>query len=165
MKKITHIFLILIIALLFSACSNKPQEQLPFESASLQKTIQEKNNINSKLYTFYSNWKGVKYRYGGNSKNGIDCSALIQKAYKNSFNISLPRTTTLQSKVGKTIRKSQLKSGDLIFFKTGKKSKHVGIYMENGKFFHASTKKGVTISRLDNSYFKRHYWKSTRVIY
>ena len=165
MKKTTHIFLIFTITILFTACSNKSQVQIPFESASLQKTLQNKNNINSKLYSFYSNWKGVKYKYGGNSKRGIDCSALIQIAYKNSFDISLPRTTTLQSKVGKTIRKSQLKSGDLIFFKTGKKSKPVGIYIENGKFFHASTKKGVTISRLDNSYFKRHYWKSTRVLY
>jgi len=165
MKKTAYIFLTFMITIIFTACSNKSQEHLPFESASLQKTLQNKNNINTKLYTFYSNWKGVKYQYGGNSKRGIDCSALIQKAYKHKFNISLPRTTTRQAKIGVNIKKSQLKTGDLVFFKTGKKSKHVGIYMENGKFMHASTKKGVTISRLDNSYFKRHYWKSTRVLY
>jgi len=164
MKSYTNIFVILFISLLFSACSSK-QNSNTIQSASLQKTLLEKSSNNNKLYSFYDEWRGVKYRYGGNSKRGIDCSALIQKAYKKSYNIALPRTTTQQAKVGKTIKKYQLKTGDLVFFKTGKKSKHVGIYMENGKFLHASTKKGVTISRLDNIYFSRHYWKSVRVLY
>lgn len=164
MKSYANIFVILFISLLFNACSSKQNEN-SFQSASLQKTLQKNSSNNNKLYSFYKEWRGVKYRYGGSSKRGVDCSALIQKAYKQSYDISLPRTTTQQAKVGKTVKKSQLKTGDLVFFKTGKKSKHVGIYMENGKFFHASTKKGVTISRLDNVYFSRHYWKSVRVLY
>lgn len=166
---------------LFTGCIFNNQQQtvslktidnIEIQSASLQKTLQEKaakfqarSSIDKKLYAFYNDWKGVKYKLGGNSKRGIDCSAFIQKAFKEKLNLNLPRTTTLQSKVGKTINKSQLNSGDLVFFKTGRNSRHVGIYMEKGNFMHASTKRGVTISRLDNLYFKKHYWKATRVIH
>ena len=75
----------------------------------------------------------------------------------------MPRTTTLQSEVGKEIDKNELRSGDLVFFKTGEIN-HVGIYLEDGMFIHASTKIGVTISELDNSYFSKSYWKAQRVI-
>lgn len=164
MKAYRNIFIILFISLFFAACSSKNSGS-NIQSASLEKTLLKNSSNNNKLYSFYKEWRGVKYRYGGESKRGVDCSSLIQKAYKQSYNIALPRTTKQQAKVGKQIKKSQLKTGDLIFFKTGKKSRHVGIYMKNGKFFHASTKKGVTISRLDNIYFSRHYWKSVRVLY
>ena len=127
-----------------------------------------KNLTYSKLYdklnNHYKNWKGVKYKYGGNSKKGIDCSAFVQKTFRDKLNIKIPRTTALQSKVGKEISMNELEMGDLIFFKTGYNSRHVGIYLEGGKFMHASTKRGVTISRLDNIYYKNHFWKIKRVL-
>ncbi|MAD42219.1 MAG: peptidase P60 [Arcobacter sp.] len=171
--KIQKIILFALLIFLFIGCSKKDPEpiqtNLPYASASLQKTIiqkkQVKINKNKKFSKFYKEWKGVRYKFGGNSKNGIDCSAFIQKAYKKTHNIKIPRTTILQSKKGKRIKKSELKLGDLVFFKTGRNSRHVGIYIENGKFMHASTKKGVTISRLDNVYFSKHYWKSQRILH
>jgi len=173
--KIQKIILFALLIFLFIGCSKKnielSQINLPYASASLQKTIIQNKQIkenkikNFKNFSkFYKEWKGVKYKFGGNSKSGIDCSAFIQKAYKKTHNIKIPRTTLLQSRKGKRIRKSQLQLGDLVFFKTGKNSRHVGIYMENGKFMHASTKKGVTISKLDNKYFNKHYWKSQRIL-
>ncbi len=120
-------------------------------------------DLDLELLDFYSEWEGVEYKLGGDSKNGIDCSGFTQKAFKEKFNMSMPRTTTMQSQVGKEIDKSELKSGDLVFFKTGDIG-HVGIYLENGMFIHASTKTGVTISELDNSYFSKSYWKAQRVI-
>jgi lipoprotein Spr len=120
-------------------------------------------DLDLELLDFYSEWEGVEYKLGGDSKNGIDCSGFTQKAFKEKFNMTMPRTTTMQSQVGKEIDKSELKSGDLIFFKTGDIN-HVGIYLENGMFIHASTKTGVTISELDNSYFSKSYWKAQRVI-
>ena len=156
-----------------------------FKSASLENTIQKQKNkfqyvknenlnlnttknpskdLNKKFYSFYKQWEGVRYQLGGSSKKGIDCSAFIQKAFKEKFNLSMPRTTVLQSKVGKEITKDELVLGDLVFFKTGRSSKHVGIYIEDGKFMHASTKYGVTISELDNVYFKNKYWKAQRII-
>ena len=170
--KIQKILLLALLIFLFFGCSKKnielEQTPLPYPSASLEKTIiqnkQIENSVNKNFSKFYKEWKGVKYKFGGNSKRGIDCSAFIQKAYKKTLNIKIPRTTLQQSKKGKSIRKSQLKLGDLVFFKTGRNSRHVGIYMEDGKFMHASTKKGVTISRLDNIYFNKHYWKSQRIL-
>lgn len=164
--------LLLFIILFFSACSEKninlTENTLPYPSASLEKTILENQSdkiyINKSLNAFYKEWEGVKYKYGGNSKKGIDCSAFIQKAYKQTLDIKIPRTTILQSKVGKKVSKSQLQYGDLVFFKTGRNSRHVGIYIEDGKFMHASSSKGVTISKLENIYFNKHYWKSTRII-
>ena len=144
---------------------NNTNTTLPYPSASLQKTLQKRVYLKNNLYDFYSQWKGVKYKFGGNNKKGIDCSALIQQAYKSKLNMNLPRTTLQQVKLGKTVKKNELKTGDLIFFKTGRNSRHAGIYMNNGKFMHASTSKGVIISKLNNPYFKRHYWKSRRVLY
>lgn len=126
-------------------------------------TTPGKNNLNEELYDFYSQWEGVKYKLGGESKGGIDCSAFIRKAFEEKFALEMPRTTTLQSEVGKEISKNELEVGDLVFFHTGK-TKHVGIYIENGKFMHASTKIGVTISDLNNHYFSKNYWKAQRII-
>lgn len=156
----------------------------PFQSASLENTLKQnkiekriqkqiannnnKNiatlNLNDELYDFYKEWEGVRYKFGGESKDGIDCSAFIQKVFEKNFNMTLPRTTKEQAEIGKEINKNELATGDLIFFKTGRYSRHVGIYIEDGKFIHASTSKGVTISTLDNSYFSKHYWKSLRII-
>lgn len=162
--KTKHLFIALFTILIFNACSNT-SNNMPIQSASLLNTMMQLNDKNNKLFKFYSQWKGVRYKYGGNSKNGIDCSAFIQKAYNASYNIKIPRTTKYQSRIGREITKSQLKTGDLVFFKTGYNTRHVGIYINNGKFMHASTKKGVIISKLENVYYKKHYWKSVRVFY
>jgi lipoprotein Spr/probable lipoprotein NlpC len=69
----------------------------------------------------------------------------------------------MQARLGKEVRKDDLRAGDLVFFRTGKTSNHVGIYLEKNKFLHASQKKGVIISRLDNVYWKSSYWKSVRI--
>ncbi|MGA1933528.1 NlpC/P60 family protein [Arcobacter sp. YIC-464] len=169
-KSIAFIFISLIF---ITGCSNKNSydkfvssykelDSLPFPSASLENTLLQ---TNTQLKEFYQQWRGVRYKWGGNSKRGIDCSAFVQKAYKNSFNLKLPRTTKSQHKVGKYIEKTSLRLGDLVFFKTGWDSRHVGIYLDNGRFMHASTKKGVIISSLNNSYYKKHYWKAKRVLF
>ncbi|QEZ88405.1 NlpC/P60 family protein [Aliarcobacter cibarius] len=118
--------------------------------------------INNNLFDFYNNWEGVRYKMGGTSKNGIDCSGFVQKALKEKFNLTLPRSTGEQARIGKPIKKSELQMGDLVFFKTGR-TNHVGIYIEDGKFMHASTKIGVTISELESDYFAKNYWKAQRV--
>ncbi|RWS48542.1 hypothetical protein CKA56_13575 [Arcobacter venerupis] len=123
----------------------------------------DRMGLNLELFDFYNEWEGVGYKFGGNSKDGIDCSAFIQKAFSEKFDLSMPRTTDMQSELGKEIDKSELKSGDLVFFRTGD-TNHVGIYLEDGMFIHASTSNGVTISELDNVYFKENYWTARRII-
>ena len=80
-----------------------------------------------------------------------------------TLGIELPRTTKFQSQIGKGIKQSELRSGDLVFFKSDAKARHVGIYIEDGKFLHTSKKTGVTISKLSNYYWKDKYWLSRRV--
>lgn len=160
-------FLILILIFSFYACSSKSSNYASYNndvSFPIKDEYIHDDFLYDALKEQYFTWKGVKYKYGGNSKNGIDCSAFVQKTYKDRFKISIPRTTALQSKVGEKISMNNLKMGDLIFFKTGFNTRHVGIYLEGGKFLHASTKRGVTISRLDSRYYSKHFWKIKRVI-
>lgn len=171
MKIHTSILISLFIIFTFSACSSKKNHSYKNSDKSFpsKSYIQLSNDKNyKKLYEAlnlqYKEWKGVKYKYGGNSKNGIDCSAFVQKTFKDKLNIKIPRTTALQSSFGENISMEDLKMGDLIFFKTGFNSRHVGIYLESGKFLHASTKRGVIISRLDNIYYSKHFWKIKRVL-
>jgi cell wall-associated NlpC family hydrolase len=141
---------------------NKSKEENNIFSQS-SSYVSKKENISNNLLSFYKDWEGTKYRLGGTSKKGIDCSSFVQLAMKNSSNVTLPRSTKEQINIGKTISKNELQMGDLVFFKTGR-TNHVGIYIEDGKFMHASTKIGVTISELDNTYFKKNYWKAQRII-
>lgn len=115
------------------------------------------------LYSQYHEWQGVRYQRGGLSQRGIDCSGFVHVTFKSRFGLHLPRTTHMQSRLGREIRKGELKAGDLVFFRTSPTSNHVGIYLEKNKFLHASEKKGVMISRLDHVYWKSNYWKSVRI--
>lgn len=112
---------------------------------------------------FYSEWKGVKYKMGGSSKKGIDCSAFTQRVYKEKFGIDLSRTTRTQVNEGIEVKKSELLPGDLVFFKTSKTDRHVGVYVGNGDFLHASIK-GVIFTKLDKPFYKKNYWTSRRII-
>ncbi|WP_041420495.1 NlpC/P60 family protein [Shewanella violacea] len=116
--------------------------------------------LKKKFMAFHHEWKGTPYRYGGMSKRGVDCSALVYLAYKEVLGKNLPRTTADQKDLGHLVSKGELKTGDLVFFKTGWSSRHVGIYLGHSKFLHASASKGVIISTLNNSYWKRKYWQS-----
>lgn len=123
------------------------------------------SQVLDKLQLRHDVWKGTHYQIGGLSRKGIDCSGFVQLAYAEEFNIQLPRTTNKQSQIGTTISKENLMAGDLVFFKipTQGKMYHVGMYLENNFFLHASTSVGVTISSLSNSYWTKNYWKSQRV--
>lgn len=126
--------------------------------------VEPREKVEDGLDKFYSKWKGTPYRYGGMSHKGIDCSALTYFAYRDIFTIKLPRTVNDQIKQGKTVSKKELIPGDLVFFKTGLFQRHVGIYVGDYSFIHASTIKGVMISRLDDYYWKKKYWKARRVV-
>lgn len=166
MKKYLLNIFILLSLFLFTACSNRSITLPTKNLASYYNNKEFKNiNITQALLNHYKQWYGVKYKYGGNSKKGIDCSYFVQDAIQTSFNKKIPRTTFYQSKYGYEINKNQLQSGDLVFFITSKKGgRHVGIYLGYGDFMHVSTSKGVKISSLSNPYWKKHYWKSQRIL-
>lgn len=120
--------------------------------------------IYEKFMDHFKNWKGTAYRLGGMSKRGIDCSAFVQVTYKEKVRIHLPRTTFDLAKSGMRVSRQDLTIGDLILFKTGFFSRHVGIYIGNGRFIHASKTDGVTLSSLNEEYWSDHYWMARRII-
>lgn len=108
---------------------------------------------------------GTPYSYGGNSKDGIDCSMFSCQIYEKSFGIKLPRSTEEQYRLGKKISLSELDFGDLVFFNTtGRVPSHVGIYLGDDLFAHASRLFGVTISSLQSSYYKKRYVGARRIV-
>lgn len=107
---------------------------------------------------------GIPYRLGGSTIRGIDCSAFVKKIYE-IFNISLPRTAKEQLRIGKKVEREELVEGDLVFFKTRRSNDpHVGIYIGNNEFIHASSRsKEVRIDRLDTPYFYTRFIKGVRI--
>jgi lipoprotein Spr len=102
-------------------------------------------------------WYGTKYKMGGENKNGIDCSAFVQTVYLSAFGMTVPRTAFEQFKVCNHISATEMKEGDLVFFNTTGGVSHVGIYLRNNKFVHASVARGVTVSDLFDPYYLRRF--------
>lgn len=123
----------------------------------------QSKTIKAALLSQYSNWKGTRYHWGGTTHSGVDCSALMQHLFSDSLHQSLPRTTFEQIKNGKKVSKHNLKPGDLVFFKTTPGDRHVGVYIGDDQFIHASRIEGVTISSLDNQYWVDHYETARRL--
>jgi len=106
---------------------------------------------------------GAPYRFGGSSLKGIDCSSFVQKIYK-IFDITLPRNAAQQSKVGISVSREKLTEGDLVFFHTKRSLGHVGIYIGNNEFVHASSRrKVVRIDSLDTPYYQKRFQRAVRV--
>ncbi len=126
---------------------------------------QKFSKLDKKLVSEAKKWLGTKYKYGGHSRKGTDCSGFVMEVYLKVCDVKLPRSSKDQQAFCKKIKKSQLKVGDLVFFATGKKGKvsHVGIYIGNDEFIHASTSKGVVISKLSQNYYVRTYHSSGRI--
>ena len=117
---------------------------------------------NMPLYQSIDEWYGTPYRYGGSTKSGIDCSAFVQTVFASAFAISLPRTAREQYAVTHHISRTELQEGDLLFFNTQGGISHVGIYLQNNKFVHASVT-GVTITDMFEPYYVRHFVAAGRV--
>lgn len=118
-----------------------------------------------RLISFLENWYGTRYRMGGADKSGIDCSAFVQTFMMFMYNVSMPRTSREQYLQCDRILKSDLQEGDLVFFRTQKKKgiSHVGVYLRNNKFVHASTSSGVMISDMDEAYFAQRFASAGRI--
>ena len=152
------------ICLTISGCSTAP----PANPVSLKTppnavNLADRSHVKQKLISQYHHWKGVKYRMGGLSRDGIDCSGFVYRTYREQLGISIPRSTENQARIGKPVSRGQLSSGDLVFFKTGFKARHVGIYVGDGRFVHASTSNGVMLSGLEDYYWRDRFWHARRL--
>ncbi|MCJ8208231.1 C40 family peptidase [Mucilaginibacter sp. RS28] len=119
---------------------------------------------NVKLFQFVYDWIGTPYRFGGSSKKGIDCSAFTKELYTKVFNLTIKRNSRDIFSMVNPVSKDELKEGDLVFFKIHSRSiSHVGIYLGDGRFAHASMK-GVAVSNLDDAYYSRYFYKGGRLL-
>lgn len=158
---------------------NLEEEDAGVSAMALEKVIQhtiaadESSEINSainrpELMREIVNLLGLRYRYGGTSATqGLDCSAFTGTIYSRALGLSIPRSSNQQFRVGETIKRDDLRIGDLVFFKTRRRSapvSHVGIYIGGDLFAHASTKYGVVISSLRHSYYNRTYVGARRLL-
>jgi len=111
---------------------------------------------NLSMFKLIDDWLGTRYRLGGTTKAGIDCSAFMQVLFTALYGVALPRTAKEQYQFSHRVSRTELKEGDLVFFNTRGGVSHVGMYLQNNKFVHASSS-GVTISDLYDEYWARHF--------
>lgn len=138
------------------------------KNSEIAKAIKHNKTIDN-ILTEASTYLGTPYRYGGTTRNGIDCSAFVLSVFGAAAGLTLPRVAASQSQEGEAIDKENLQKGDLIFFSHGRRISHVGIVedvTEEGevKFIHAATSKGVMISSLNDSYWGPKFRFAKRVI-
>lgn len=121
---------------------------------------------NIPIYSFINDWYGVRYRLGGNDKEGIDCSAFVQRFYEDVFGMNLVRTAFQQFNQSNLLWDNEdLKEGDLVFFRVrSKRISHVGVYLMNNFFVHASSSQGVMISSLNDKYWQKYFACGGRVL-
>ncbi|QEC51540.1 lipoprotein Spr [Anseongella ginsenosidimutans] len=180
---------VLLIALLCLGLKGWAQEKTPFapvDQKDMKKVLQlaEQDslsrkyfthllgvpvnfNANLKLYDFIQEWMGTPYRFGGDSKGGIDCSRFVNRAYEFVYDSVLGGKTSrgIYKELTEIVSTDELKEGDFVFFKIGRRYiSHIGIYLGDNKFVHASRSEGVTISDLNEPYWKRYFYKAGRLI-
>jgi cell wall-associated NlpC family hydrolase len=153
---IQNLMLAMLLQVVVTGCASNGSVPLP------AKTSAADSEIVTLLYDQYNNWRGVGYREGGLSKKGIDCSGYVYLTYKDRLKQTIPRSTELLAKSGTEVSPRQIRPGDLVFFKTGWKTNHVGIYLKDGTFMHASSSRGVMISKLRNPYWSDAFWMARR---
>lgn len=153
-----------------TSCATRKAVYYPDEVSDLSKQLKiriENDDPNMPLFAEVSLWLGVPYKYGGNSKSGTDCSGFVSQVFNKVYSKKLQRSAANQaSKDVSNVSKSKLKTGDLVFFMTTSKSSkisHVGIYLRDNYFIHASTSRGVIVSNLSEKYYEKNWKKGGRV--
>ena len=174
-------FLLAFMLLFLSGCVSKRVQTPPLNPSLIPKSTEnkipqhqtkkdiielksDKDAVLLALYNEYKKWNHTPYKYGGTSKYGVDCSSLVQQVYFNALRVPVPRTTILQSKIGYRVAKHSAQTGDLLLFRTSRNTRHSGIYLKDGDFINASSSHGVTISNLNNPYWRSKYWQTRRIL-
>ena len=160
-------------ALSLGSCSSskhtaKPTTtQRPSKPATVKDIdIASMSKVEKSLVKEATAWLGTPYKYGGNTRSGVDCSGFVYHVFRNSLDINLPRNSGKQHDYCRKISKKDLSTGDLVFFATtrgSKKVSHVGLYVGDGKMIHASTSRGVVCQNLSDDYYTRTFVGAGRI--
>jgi len=136
-------------------------------SAVVRELEKRRRADKSRLLQVVDGYLGVPYKWGGTTRQGMDCSAFTCAIFRETYGIELPRTSKQMFKLGRAVsEKNNLHPGDLVFFRNtyaGPGISHVGIYLGDGRFAHASSKQGGTITSLDDPYFRQRYAGARRI--
>ena len=163
--------LLVAASLVWTGCISSQPASSPSASSSMEPSAApvraaspSARAVEADLRTASERWEGVPHEWGGTTRRGVDCSGLVQNLYADVFGLSLPRTTEKQAQVGQRVGRRQLQPGDLVFFRPEWRKRHVGVYLSEGEFVHASSSSGVTVSHLDDRYWDRRWWQGRRVV-
>jgi hypothetical protein len=168
-KSAIFLYLFIFLPLIYTSCKSKKiitdvSKAKSLSSGSIKEryaslmNVKEKDLDNEKLYRFIDSWIGVPYKNGGMDKKGVDCSGFTIILAKDIYNKQLPRNARSMAEDVKRKFEKDLKEGDLVFFDfDGQKFNHVGVYLQNNKFVHASTSKGVIISDLKDQWYYKYF--------
>ncbi|MEM6733790.1 MAG: NlpC/P60 family protein, partial [Myxococcota bacterium] len=123
------------------------------------------DDLRTRLSAAVDDWLGTPYRFGGVDRSGIDCSAFVRILMRRTLGLELPRNSRAQARVGTAVPRTQLRAGDLVFFDTLERGRvtHVGVYLGEGRFAHASSSRGVVRSALATRYYRRAYRSARRM--
>ena len=178
MKIVRDICLICMAVLSLNSCGSYKRGKTPpppkysnqtIDRLSKQFGLHLTQNDNIALYEACSGWIGVKYRYGGNSKAGVDCSGLAHIIYRQVYGRTIQRNSAnILQKDCTPVTRSNLREGDFVFFNTSGSARsrtpsHVGIYLKSGKFIHASSSRGVVVNNLSEAYYVRTWLTGGRI--
>jgi cell wall-associated NlpC family hydrolase len=138
------------------------------DASSSAYSTEQVSNPSCRIPELYENVKqylGIRYRFGGTTPAGFDCSGFVRFMFGKVFDMKLPRSSREMSNIGTQVDRNELKPGDLVFFHNrGKRINHVGIFVGNGMFVHSSLSKGITRDRLDEKYYDRNFATGVRVL-
>ena len=176
MKKMTVAFSVFIFASAQFLFATEPEEArktiVDREQQQLEWCFTYSNMLgynisyinNPRIFKVAAEWLGVPYKYSGSSRKGIDCSGLVCAVYNTCYDKRISGTAQDLCRISEPVLRNELREGDLIFFKIRKsRVSHVGIYLGQNKFVHASVQRGVIISDLNEAYYTKYYFRGGRL--
>jgi cell wall-associated NlpC family hydrolase len=162
MQKNRRLFPLFLLILCISQCNTRfaPRPYYAGQQRQVSYHSELVENMKKEIQKFY----GAPYKWGGDSPSGTDCSGMIKTIYKNAANIALPHNAQQIYESSKSIRKIDLSFGDLVFFSSnGRRATHMGLYITDNYFLHASSSRGVVLSKLSDSYYKNQFIGARRI--
>ena len=159
--------ILIVVALILNSVSCTTPKMQPANASHATRQVRRSASADDRekrILDEYKQWRGTGHKMGGTGSKGIDCSGFVQAIYRDAFHIELPRTTKAQVKLGKPVSVKALQPGDLVFFKPPTYARHVGIFLSQSEFVHASKNKGVTVSKIDAYYWGKYFWTARRII-